>query len=255
MFGAIAGDIIGSRFERGKFKSMEFELFTPASTFTDDTVLTVAVADCILHGLDYAKTVRRYGRSYPLAGYGGTFKKWMYGFVSGPYNSWGNGSAMRVSPIGWAFHDENEVLEQAKRSAEITHNHPEGIKGAQAVAWAVWAARQGASKSEIKETIEHIFGYDLSFTLDEIRPTYEFDVSCQGSVPQAIAAFLESDGFENAIRLAISIGGDCDTIASIAGAIAETYYKTVPAGIVAELEARLPEPFYRIVGEFYEKYQ
>lgn len=254
MLGAIAGDIIGSRFERGKFKSKEFDLFTDESKFTDDTVLTVAVADCILHELDYSKTVRRYGRSYPLAGYGGTFKKWMYGFISGPYNSWGNGSAMRASPIGWAFDKEEDVLEQAKRSAEITHNHPEGIKGAQAMAWAVWQAKNGAGKTAIKAGIEQRFGYDLGQTIDEIRPAYQFDVSCQGSVPQAITAFLESKDFEDAIRLAISIGGDCDTIASMAGAIAEAHYDGVPAGILHEVKARLPELFLKHVALFYEKY-
>ena len=254
MLGAITGDIIGSRFERGKFKSTEFELFTSESSFTDDTVLTVAVADCILHGLDYSKTIRRYGKAYPQAGYGGTFKKWMFGFISGPYNSWGNGWAMRVSPVGWAFYKEEDVLEEAKRSAEVTHNHPEGVKGAQALALAVWLARNGASKRAIQVAVEEKFSYDLRTTLDEIRPHYQFDVSCQGSVPQAIRAFLESENFENAIRLAISIGGDSDTIACMAGAVAEAFYKEIPEKMLVGVKKRLPEPFLKIVEMFYGKY-
>ncbi|MEM6725800.1 MAG: ADP-ribosylglycohydrolase family protein, partial [Bacteroidota bacterium] len=208
MLGAIAGDIIGSRFERNNLKSKEFELFDSASRFTDDTVLTVAIADALLTKTPYATTVRNYARNYPFAGYGGTFKQWMFGLISGPYNSWGNGSAMRVSPIGFAFNTVEQVLEEAKRSAEITHNHPEGIKGAQAVALSILLARQGTSKEAIKSEIESRFQYDLSRSLDAIRPVYQFDVSCQGSVPEAIIAFLESTDFEDAIRNAISIGGD-----------------------------------------------
>jgi len=202
MIGAVIGDIIGSRFEKNNIKSKDFELFTKKSRYTDDTVLTIAIADCILNSKDYEKTVKKYGRNYPFAGYGGTFKKWLAGIIRGPYNSWGNGSAMRVSPIGFAFNDEKKVLDEAKKSAEITHNHEEGIKGAQAIAMCVFLARKSKTKKEIKKYVEYKFGYDLNQTIEEIRPNYKFDVSCQGSVPESIIAFMESTDFEDAIRTA-----------------------------------------------------
>ena len=220
MLGAIIGDIIGSRFEKNNIKHKDFELFTNESTFTDDTVLTVAVADCILNDRGYESTIKKYGKKYPLAGYGKTFKLWLAGIIKEPYNSWGNGSAMRVSPIGFAFANEESVLKEAKKSAKITHNHKEGIIGAQAIAMSIFLARKGQSKQEIKSYVEGHFGYNLQRTIEEIRPNYEFDVSCQGSVPEAIIAFLESENFEDTIRTAISIGGDSDTIACMAGAIA-----------------------------------
>ena len=254
MLGAITGDIIGSRFERHNLKSRKFTLFTHDSVFTDDTVLTVAIADAVLSGVKYEEKVRKYALRYPLAGYGGTFKKWMTGLIRGPYNSWGNGSAMRVSPIGYAYDTEAEVLWEAKKSAEITHNHEEGIKGAQTVAMVIFLARQGKSKPKIKAYIESTFGYDLSRKLDDIRPDYSFDVSCQGSVPEAIIAFLESTNFEDAIRNAISIGGDSDTIASMAGAMAEAFYGDIPADIISLTRKRLPKNFEIVMERFYEKF-
>ncbi len=227
MLGATIGDIVGSRFERHNYKNTDFELFTSHCRFTDDTVCTVAVAEWALSGFqnDLVTIMRKWGNKYPNAGYGGTFYHWLDPNVDPqPYNSWGNGSAMRVSAVGWLCDDLESVLKFAKQSAEITHNHPEGIKGAQAVAAAIFLARAGESKAVIKTFIEQTFGYNLNQTCDEIRPVYQFDVSCQGSVPQAIIAFLESDNFENAIRLAVSLGGDSDTLAAIAGSIAEAFY-------------------------------
>jgi len=211
MIGAIAGDIIGSVYEVTPIKTKEFPLFSRHSIFTDDTVLTVALADSILNNVPYVNKLKEYHHHYPWAGYGGHFERWASSGSSQPYNSWGNGSAMRVSPVGFAYQDLATVLEKAKQSAEVTHNHPEGIKGAQATAAAIFLARTGQDKAAIKEYIEKTFGYPLSRPLDKIRPTYFFDVSCQGSVPQSIIAFLESDSYEDAVRNAISLGGDSDT--------------------------------------------
>ena len=226
--GAIAGDIIGSVYEFDNVKSLDFALFHKEAFFTDDSVLTVATMSALLSGSGYTAAYQHFGRAYPHRGYGGHFKRWIYSDDPQPYNSWGNGSAMRVSPVGWYCNSIEEVLAETKRSAEVTHNHPEGIKGAQAVAAAVYLARTGKSKNEIKAFIVDTFGYDLSRTIDQIRPGYTFDVSCQGSVPEAIIAFLESVDFENAVRLAVSIGGDSDTIACITGGIAEAFYQAVP---------------------------
>lgn len=221
MLGAIAGDVIGSVYEGRPIKSTTFPLFSPHSTFTDDTVLTVAVAYAILTGAGYASCLRLMGRKYPGAGYGMSFYQWLFSTESAPYNSWGNGSAMRVSPVGFAFDSVEEVLQEAKRSAEVTHNHPEGIRGAQATALAVFLTHHGESKQGIKREIAQRFTYDLDRRLDDIRPDYRFDISCQGSVPQSIIAFVESENFEGAVRNAISLGGDSDTMAAIAGGIAE----------------------------------
>jgi ADP-ribosylglycohydrolase len=254
MIGAIAGDIIGSVFESHNVKTTSFPLFSIRSRFTDDTVLTVAVADSILRKIDYATSFKHFGKKYPHAGYGGAFLQWMHFTSSHPYNSWGNGSAMRVSPVGFAFNTIDSVLREAKKSAEVTHNHPEGIKGAQSTALAIFLARSGKSKEEIHLEISDRFDYNLRRTLDEIRPGYRLDVSCQGSVPEAIIAFLESNDFEDAIRKAISIGGDSDTIACIAGGIAQAFYKTVPREIVSEARKRLPDEFLFILDEFDSKY-
>ena len=205
MLGAIAGDVIGSVYEGRPIKTTDFELFNPRCTFTDDTVLTVATVDCILHQRDYADTYRKYYRRYPYAGYGGYFRKWAFTPGAGSYNSLGNGSAMRVSPIGFAYKTLDEVLKQAKESAQVTHNHPEGVKGAQAVAVAVFMARTVKSKREIKEFIEKNFHYDLGESLEDIRRWYGFDPTCPGSVPQAIIAFLESEDYEDTVRKAISL--------------------------------------------------
>lgn len=227
MLGAIIGDIAGSSYERTNLKSVAAPLFAKGSTFTDDTVLTVATADVLMNDGDYIETYQRYGRRFPSAGYGGTFRQWIFADQPAPYGSWGNGSAMRASPIGWACESIEHVLAEASRSAQVTHDHPEGIKGAQAVAAAVFLARTGSTKAEIKAYLAQTFLYDLDRTIEIIRPTYAFDLSCQGSVPEAIIAFLESNSFEHALRLAISLGGDSDTISSITGAIAHAFYREI----------------------------
>ena len=220
MLGAIVGDIVGSIYEFDNHRSKDFPLFQDRCDFTDDTILTIATADALMGDWDFASKYRRYGVRYPSS-YGGFFRRWIHDESEGPYNSFGNGSAMRVSPVAWFEDKEHRVMELAKRSAEVTHNHPEGIKGAQATAMAILWARQGLSQSEIVREVEKAFGYDISTPIDEVREYYEFDVTCQGSVPEAIRCFLEADGFEDAIRNAISIGGDSDTIAAITGSIAE----------------------------------
>lgn len=250
MLGAIAGDIIGSVFEGSGFKDTDFPLFSARSTFTDDTVLTVAVAAVLLEGGDYASTLRRYGRKYPDRGYGGSFYQWLHDDSLGPYNSWGNGSAMRVSAVGYAADTLEEVLSEAQRSAAVTHNHPQGVRGAQATALAVFLARRGASKSELRHELGARFGYDLDRSVDQIRPGYTFDVSCQGSVPEAIICFLDSSDLESAIRLAVSLGGDADTMACIAGGVAEAFYGGVPDVIEAEVRNRLPEDLLDIIDRF-----
>jgi ADP-ribosylglycohydrolase len=254
VIGAIAGDIIGSVYESSGIKTTYFNTFSTYSTYTDDSVLTVAVADCLLHDKDYATTFKEYTRKYPFAGYGGMFIRWVDSESLEPYNSFGNGSAMRVSPVGFAFDTMEEVLAEAKRSAEVTHNHLEGIKGAQAIAAAIFLARQQESKSNIKDFIEKNFGYSLHRTLDEIRPNYSFDETCEGSVPQAITAFLESDNYEDAVRKAISLGGDCDTLGCMTGGIAQAYYKKIPDYIIKEVKNRLDSELLNIVEEFNTRY-
>ena len=240
MFGAICGDVIGSRFEGNNIKTKEFELFDESCTYTDDSVMTIAVANA-LHSYrenrsisqfteEVASQMRYLGQKYPSAGYGGNFYRWLMDESMGPYNSFGNGSAMRVSPVAWVAGSVEEAEMLAQASAEPTHNHPEGIKGAKATAAAIFLARSGKSKKEIRDYIEEHY-YKLDFALDEIRKDYVFDVTCQGSVPQAIVAFLESESFEDAIRNAISIGGDSDTIGAITGSIAEAFYGGVPGEI------------------------
>lgn len=253
MLGAIAGDIIGSRFEHHPHKSKDFELFTPDCRFTDDTVLTVAVAETLLDQSDYASALKRYYRRFPSAGYGPRFTAWGMSDQSRPYSSYGNGSAMRVSPVGWFYHDLQQVMDEAARSAIASHDHPEGVKGAQAVAVAVFRARQGQGKDEIRAGIEASFGYDLNRTLDAIRPGYNFDVTCQRSVPEAIIAFLEAESFEDAIRNAVSLGGDADTQAAIAGSIAEAFWGEVPAEIEQECRSRLDKSLRSVLDRFYER--
>lgn len=254
IIGAVSGDVVGSVYEWNNIKTTDFTLFTDKSDFTDDSVLTIAVMDCILNKGNYTDYLQKYGKKYPGRGYGGFFQDWIDDEKAKPYNSFGNGSAMRVSPIGWAFKTIDEVLENARKSAEVTHNHPEGIKGAQAVAAAVFMAKSGKKKNEIKKFIQSQFGYDLGFTLDKLRPEYKFDESCQGSIPIAIAAFLESKDFESAIRLAISMGGDSDTIASIAGAIAEAFYKEIPQNIVENTLKVLPAEIIETLDAFGRKF-
>nr|VFJ90617.1 MAG: ADP-ribosylglycohydrolase [Candidatus Kentron sp. H] len=256
MLGAIAGDIIGSvyEYEWNNIKTKAFPLFSQESFFTDDSVLTIALADAILHEKDYGEIMRQYYRRYPDAGYGGSFHGWAANPDSGPYNSWGNGSAMRTSPVGYAFHHLNEVLSKAEHYAAFTHNHPEGIAGAQATAATLFLARTGASKAEIKSFIVQRFGYDLSKSLDEIRSAYRFDASCQGTVPQAITAFLESTDYEDAVRGAISLGGDSDTLACITGGIAEAFYGGVPEEIGERAIGILDEELRGVVEAFYWEY-
>jgi ADP-ribosylglycohydrolase len=254
MLGAIAGDVIGSVHEGSGTKTKEFPLFVEDSRFTDDTVLTVAVAQKLLRGGDYVDLFHACVRDYPLAGYGGTFIRWAGHGKREPYNSWGNGSAMRVSAVGTIFDTLEEVVAEAARSAEVTHNHPEGVKGAQATAAAVFLARTGSSKADIRAHIERAYGYNLSEPLDDIRPLYEFDVSCQGSVPHSLIAFLESTDYEDAVRNAISLGGDADTMACIAGAVAEAFYGGVSNHIAAETRSRLDAHLTGVVDEFTERF-
>lgn len=250
MLGAIAGDIIGSIYEWDNIKTKQFELFGQDCFFTDDSVLTIALADAILNQQDYVSVMKSYYRRYPDAGYGGMFHRWARSEDSQPYKSWGNGAAMRISPVGFAFDNLDEVLANAGRYTEVTHNHPEGIKGAQATAAAIFLARNGGTKSEIKTYVTTAFGYDLSKTLDEIRPTYEFNESCQRTVPQAITAFLESTDFEDAIRNAISLGGDSDTLACITGGVAEAFYGGVPIWIAAKVMTLLDDELRRVTTAF-----
>jgi ADP-ribosyl-[dinitrogen reductase] hydrolase len=254
LLGAIAGDVIGSVYEFAGQKKYDFPLFVPGSRFTDDSVLTLAVADAILHERSYLDCIREYALRYPHSGFGGYFRKWMYSDDPRPYNSFGNGSAMRVSAVGWAFDTLEEVLREAERSAAVTHNHPEGTKGAQAAALCVYLARMGEGKGNIKQEVQARFGYDLERTLDEIRPTYQFNEICRQTVPEAILAFLESNDYEDAVRKAISLGGDADTLAAITGAIAEAYYGGVPAGIVDEVMIRLPADLKSVVNEFGQRF-
>ena len=254
ILGAIAGDVIGSYYEFMCYKSTDFELFTDNSEFTDDSIMTVANAEWLLTQNNLVTIMKKYGNKYPHGGYGGMFNKWLFGNDSNPYNSYGNGSAMRVSPVGWAFDTIEETLEWAKRSAEVTHNHPEGIKGAQATAACIFLARTGKSKDEIKSFVESTFNYDLSKTCDELRPTYKFNETCQDTVPQSIIAFLESNDFEDAIRLTISLGGDADTMGAITGAIAEAYYGGVPEHIRSEVIKRIPQEFINIMTNFHRTF-
>jgi ADP-ribosylglycohydrolase len=255
MIGAIVGDIVGSIYEGRPIKTTDFPLFHPHCHPTDDTVLTVALADSILNGTDYVRCLKEYFARYPHVGYGGSFVRWAMSISTSPYNSWGNGSAMRVNPVGFAYESLEDVLERAKQSAEVTHNHPEGVKGAQATAAVVFLARKGKSKAEIKAYIEQTFAYDLSQTLDDIRPTYQFDVSCQGTVPPAITALLESNDFEDAIRKAVSLGGDSDTLACITGGMAHALYGGVPAHIKAKAFSLLDRHLAAVTREFTERYQ
>lgn len=255
MLGAIAGDIIGSVYEAAPIKRTDFPLFSHSSHYTDDTVMTVAVASSILNNEDYAASLRSFGRRYPDAGYGGRFFSWLFDDDAGPYQSWGNGAAMRVSPVGFAFDTEEAILREAKSSAAVSHNHPEGIKGAQATALAIFLARMGESKEVIRHRISTQFGYDMERTLYTIRPTYRFDVSCQGSVPEAIIAFLESRDFEDAVRKAVSLGGDSDTQACIAGAIAQAFYRCIPDNIITHVRRCMPETLLRVIDDFNNAYQ
>ena len=254
MIGAISGDVIGSVHEGASPKANDFPLFVPGSRFTDDTVLTVAVANAVREGAEFGGTIRRWGRHYPNAGYGGRFRDWLFREDAGPYNSFGNGSAMRVAAVGWAFDDLDVVLQKAAETAEVTHNHPEGIKGAQAVAAAVLIARKGQTKDQIAALMSQRFGYDCTIDPGVLQRQGKFDVTCQGTIPAATVAFLRSTDFEDAVRNAVSFGGDADTLACIAGAMAEAHYGSVPAGIRAEVRQRLDEPLRAEVMAFANQY-
>ena len=250
MIGAVAGDIIGSVYEFAPHKSTEFPLFQEDSRFTDDTVLTLATVFSLLTDGNYAENYRLFGRLYPLAGYGEKFKSWLESSSAEPYGSWGNGSAMRVAPIGLALDDEDEVLQEAARSAAVSHDHPEGIKGAQAVALGVLLARRGADPQTIRQELTDRFAYDLTRTAEGIRPAYGFEVSCQASVPEAIICFLEAEDWEQAVRLAVSLGGDADTQACIAGALAQARFGAIPVEVEQKARGYLSSHLNEILVEF-----
>lgn len=262
LLGAIAGDVIGSDYEFDSTKDYHFELFKSDMSYTDDSIMTIAVAQWLLDSEkrsaeDLIHSMKYWGRRYPYpkGAYGGYFSQWLErDDLTQPYGSWGNGSAMRVSGCGFAAQSLDEALDLAKRSAEVTHNHPEGIKGAQATAAAIYLARHGKTKENIREYVTRQFGYDLSRTCDEIRPSYDFDGSCQGTVPESLIAFLDSKDYEDAIRLTISLGGDADTMGAITGGVAAAYYGGVPDGIGQFALDTLPDDLATVVKRFDERY-
>ena len=255
MIGAVIGDVAGSSYEYKCPKTKDIELLSPGSRYTDDTVMTIATAYAIMNKKDYAESFRHFGRQHPSAGYGAMFNYWLFSDNEPAYNSFGNGSAMRVSPVGYAAQSEEEAFKEAALNAGVSHNHEEGLKGAQAVALCVYMARHGASKDEIRRRISSAFQYDLSRTCDGIRVNYSFDETCQKTVPEAITAFLDSTDFEDAIRNAISLGGDADTLACITGSVAEAYYKKIPRDLARKSLCLLPKDFLFIIKDFYQRYQ
>lgn len=255
MLGSVIGDIIGSTYEFKNAGRYDFDPFPPGSDFTDDTVLTLAIADAILSKRSYDEVIHEYAVNYPNRGYGLSFRKWIHMDNPRPYGSFGNGSAMRVSPVGWAFESLEKTIGEARKSAECTHNHPEGIKGAEAAASAVFLARRGSSKKEIRDFIVKRFHYRLDRTLEEIKPYYDFNETCQQTVPEALTCFLESDDFEDAIRKAIWLGGDSDTLACITGGIAEAFYGTIRKDWIENAFSILPDEFRSLTVRFRENYQ
>lgn len=263
--GALVGDTVGSVYEFNNIKTTQFPLFSHYSSFTDDSVMTMAIADWLANTdrseEKQIETMVKWGKEFPHAGYGGGFGTWIFnpkglydfkGNVPGkraPYYSWGNGSAMRCSACGWVANTVEEAIALGEQSAIVSHNHPEGLRGAEATAAAIFLARDGADKEEIRSFIERIFFYDLHTDCDEIRPRYGWEASCQGTVPPAIVAFLDSWDFESAIRLAVSLGGDSDTLACITGGIAQAYYKEIPESIITEMRNRLPEQFWTVMEQ------
>ena len=270
MLGAIIGDMVGSIYEFDNIKTTSFPLFSERSTYTDDSIMTVAVAEWLLSDNDHShetleEIMVRYAHEYPcpMGGYGGGFAQWLFrperlvdyntGEIAGkrvPYNSWGNGSAMRVAAVGWKYDTLEETERVAELSASITHDHPEGVKGAQATAAAIFLARTGSTKQQIKEYIESRFGYDLSVHTDVIRRIYGWESSCQGTVPPAIRAFLDSEDYESAVRIAVSLGGDSDTLACITGGIAEAFYKYIPQEIIQKAATRVSQPLLKVLEAF-----
>lgn len=255
MIGAIAGDIIGSVYEHSPTKRTDFALFPIGACFTDDTVLTIAIAESLVSGRSYAQSMENFYYKYPSVPYGARFHEWASSHDHKPYNSWGNGSAMRVSAVAYVHEDLEDVLEEAKRSAEVTHDHEEGIKGAQATACAIFMANRKHSKDQIRSEIISRFGYDLSRSIADIRPSYSCDLSCQHTVPEAITCFLESDSYESCIRNAVSLGGDADTMACISGSIAEPFYGGLPASIRENVLSRLDEEIIRVLIAFDKKFK
>ncbi len=269
MLGAIFGDFVGSKYEFNNIKTTDFELIADDMSITDDSILTIAVADWLLQNSlskeRLISIIKAYVKRYPhpIGGYGCSFDRWAKTDDIKPYNSWGNGSAMRVAAVGWAFDTLERTENVAALTAEITHNHPEGIKGAQAVAAAIFMARNGSTKRTIKRYITDKYNYNLNRFCDEIRPTYSFNESCAGTVPEAIIAFLDSEDFESAIRLAISLGGDSDTLAAITGGIAEAFYgmeSTLPAdgggntiNIYENFVWRIPKDLRDVIEQFYQQ--
>lgn len=255
--GGIIGDIIGQRFEfrQKRQKTKDFQLYSVDSRFTDDTVMTCAIMDWLVHGNDLSETMRNWGQMFPRAGYGLMFRKWLSDNTMGSYGSFGNGSGMRVSPVGYAAKTIEECLYLAKESALPTHNHEEGIKGAQAIAASVFMARNSKTKDEIKEFVSSTFGYDLERTVDSIRPNYKFEVSCQKSVPESIICFLEGTSYEDCVRNAVSLGGDTDTQADMTGAIAEAFGYPIDDKLYnALIPTYLPDTMYHIISEFNRKF-
>ncbi|MDE6368015.1 MAG: ADP-ribosylglycohydrolase family protein, partial [Muribaculaceae bacterium] len=250
LMGTICGDIIGSWYEFSPIKRYDFEFFTDENKFTDDTICTIGIADALIHNEPFEPRLKSWCLKYPRAGYGGMFSSWMHSYIKGAYNSWGNGSAMRVSPIGAYVKTIEECLSVAKQSAEITHNHPEGVKGAQAVASAIFLALHGCDKKVIKDYIETEFCYDLSRSYKDIQPLYSFEVSCQKSVPESIIAFLESYNYESAIRLAVAYGGDADTMAAISGGVAAAYYGEIPDFIISKCKTILSREILSVIDSF-----
>ena len=258
MIGAIIGDYVGSAYEFANTKDYNFQLITPESDITDDSIMSIAIAHAICEGKSYESSMRYWGNKYPnpKGSYGGSFGAWLRSENPQPYNSWGNGAAMRVSAIGWAFETLEEVQREAQRSAMCTHNHSEGIKGAMAVASAIYFVRMGKSKEELKQYIETNFGYNLSRKTADIRPTYQFNESCQGTVPEAIICYLESSCFVDAIRLAVSLGGDSDTLACITGSIAEAESScAIPTELLKATLTSLPTELRNELSKFIYTYR
>jgi ADP-ribosylglycohydrolase len=256
MYGSIIGDICGSIYEWNSYKTdspEKINLINQKCYYSDDTILSVAIADALLSDKNYKNALLKWARKYPNSGYGIRFREWFKKTKQRPYNSWGNGSAMRVGPIGWYFDTLEETVYEAKKSAELTHNHKEGIKGAQAAAAAVFLARNNKSKIEIKEHIEKVYRYNLSENIIKLRQRYMYESSCKGTVPPAIMAFLASNDFEHAIQIAISLGGDSDTLACITGSISEAFYKNIPALIIDFVNLKIQDDMKAIITEYYEK--
>jgi ADP-ribosylglycohydrolase len=254
MLGAIAGDIIGSPFELRPIKSTDFRLFTDESHYTQHTILMLAVAQAIVDDMSYTTVIRNMARQFPEAGYEDAFYDWVFLEETRPCKGTGASPAVRANPVGWAFSTVDEVLREAQRTVEATHDHPETVKAAQAVALSVFLARTGASREDIRREISRRFNYNLSFRLAEIRETYEYDNTCLGTVPQAITVFLEANSVEDAIRKAVSLGGDSATLASIAGGIAEAYFKSAGNNLIRETRARLGENFIDMLDAFNEHF-